>query len=149
MIGVVLHIKNPDLDLVKLNWGTPVDSETKGVDPNSIRYVLFCVSENLKLAGKVERVVCHPNSATKPYFIEFSDFIIPPANFSVPLGRAPDKLVFINPNCLKEIETSFASPKCEKRPLEVPLHLSIGEAVKALSARYGLLEENIKISLHN
>ncbi|MCI3945818.1 hypothetical protein K0038_02862 [Pseudomonas syringae] len=149
MIGVILHIQSTDLDLVKLNWGTPFGSDIKGIDPNNIRYVLFCTSEKLKLVGKVERVVYHPNSEGKPYLIEFSDFINPPNNFSVLIGRASDGCCFVNLNYLEEIEMAFASCKCEKRPTEVLLHLSIGEAVKALSARYGLGEENIKISLHN
>lgn len=150
MTGVVLSVSSQELDSVKLNWRATCVCPNKDVTPLNLQYVVFLVGSNVRAAAEVVSVTSFPNQPENKWVVELSRFVDYPKieGLSVVDGYGY-KSTWIPAGYEEKFSELFVASECVRSESDPQLHLSISEAVEALSLRYDIPSKNIKISLHN
>lgn len=149
MVGVIVRLEYSQIDLAKLDWGFDFDQPIQNLSIHDFRYLVACIGDRVKFVGKVSRAYVLPNDDKKSWHVEFSE-ICEVSSTKMDLGRKNDELVLIQKQHEEELRSIISSESTLHRPEQIPLHLSIKEAEKALRVRYGLTKEGrVEISLHN
>lgn len=149
MVGFVAHIDPGSIHEVRLNWKVSFDNPSRNLEPRELRYVLFCWGKAL-LLGKVSGVEISPNDPSAPWRLTFSAFLKEPYIPGLILtGPASHKTMWLNAEQEERAEQLLSADDVIKFEEPPKLHLTIQEAVEALSRRYDIDPKNISISLHN
>ena len=122
----------------------------KDVTPLNLQYVVFLVGCNIRAAAEVLSVTSYPNDAASKWLIELSKFIDRPnvEGLSV-VDSYSYKSTWVQAGYEQKFSELFERSENVRSDDDPKLNLSISEAVEALSLRYDVDRNNIKITLHN
>ena len=151
MIGVTLSESYAAVDEIKRTWAVSFDEPVHNLNVHSFRYLVVRVGNSLQFVGRISHVSVFPafQKRTKARWVANIDRLCDIEELGFDLGSAINSLNLISSANESVLEDVLSKPESIDRPRELPISLSIKEAVAALNNRYDVPVENIKISLHN
>jgi len=148
MPGIVQFLSKNDLLEARRNWRLQVTEVHVKAHSLTWNYVLFAEDGRFVCAAKVLSVTEYPNHDERRWTLEFSSFKNDP-RLSFSAEGYGGRTEWLDSDKDDEVLAIFEKSENIRTKEDPKLNISIDEAVEALSLRYDIDRDNIKISLHN
>lgn len=150
MTGIVVDISRNAFELARMNWRISAERPNEKVNPLNLKYVLFVVDGYLRAAAEVLSVTNYPNAEVDKWLIELSKLVERPVIEGLcVVDNYGHRSSWVQDEYDSKLLELFRHAEIVRVDDGPQLNVSISEAVDALSLRYDISPENIKITLHN